>query len=149
MIYCHGCYPLRSSRAPLLSSFRFPVIVPFRLTQRRSVSHGPRNCGEGPQNTCICTSLSSAFSLFGFSSTVLHRGHPKLRSLASTTTVTHLLRKVSRSAPLPQFFSVFPIGELQANVDTVSPCSDARFPHVRPSVPLSTPRSGGSATSTS
>ena len=93
-----------------------PSLIIFSLscdrafqTQRRSVSRGPRNCGEGPQNTCICTSLSSAFSLFRFSSTVLHRGHPKLRSLASATTVTHLLRKVSRSAPLPRFFRFFPL----------------------------------------
>ena len=45
MIYCHGCYPLRSSRAPLLLSFRFPVIVffvpvimPFRLNDVLSVA---------------------------------------------------------------------------------------------------------------
>ena len=44
---------------PLLVSCHSPVIVPFRLTQRRSANCGSSNRGDGSRNTCFRTSTSS------------------------------------------------------------------------------------------
>ena len=44
---------------PLLVSCHSPVVVPFRLTQRRSANCGSSNRGDGSRNTCFRTSTSS------------------------------------------------------------------------------------------
>ena len=132
-IYCHRYYPLRSSHAPLVLYFHPPVIVPFGLAQRRSVNFGSCNCGGGLLNTCIGTSASSVPVLS-------YNTCPGLRCLTLSLhsyTPTRLLLRVTYpiSHCLPQLGNDFFVHELLENVDAISPRGNARFLHVRPSVP--------------
>ena len=112
---------------------QYIAIVAILSAQRRSVNFGSCNCGGGLLKPCISTSASSI--------PVLSYGTcPGLRCLTSSLhgyTPTRLLLRVTHpiSHCIPQLGNDFFVHELLENVDAISPRGNARFLHVRPSVP--------------
>ena len=135
MIYCYGCYPLRSS-PPLLLSFHHPVIVPFRLVQRCPVSRGSCNRGAWSRNTCFRTSASSV----PVPSYCTCPGLRCLTSLLHCYAPARLFLRVTRPIPhrLPPFspdsVATFFVREIPENVDAISPRGSLWLLRARPSI---------------